>query len=172
VAGQQRDMAGREVPLAEAATILGTTQEAVRKRLRRGSLLGGKHGGEWCVVLPPELDPRSNGAGHGGTERDTAPADGGTEEDPRRDTAGQAAVLEARLQEVERHRDALAAQLAEQNAHLTACLERLREAHVLLAQERALPAPSIPDPEMGAVPINDLSEPRPWWARLAAWWRR
>jgi hypothetical protein len=77
VAGPERDTAGREVPLAEAALLLGTTQEAVRKRLRRGSLRGGKHAGEWCVVLPPELDPRPTGAGQrgtrGGTRRDRSP---------------------------------------------------------------------------------------------------
>jgi hypothetical protein len=157
VAGQQRDTAGREVPLAEAAVLLGTTQEAVRKRLRRGSLQGGKHAGEWRVLLPPELEPRPNGAGHGGPERDTAPHDGGTEEDTRWDAAGQVAILKARLEEVERHRDWLTTELAERNTHLTAALERLREAHVLLAQRPALPAPR--DDENS---VNDLPRARTW----------
>ena len=39
------------VTVAEAAAILGVSEDAVRKRLRRGTLAGGKDGKEWYVFL-------------------------------------------------------------------------------------------------------------------------
>ncbi len=45
------------VPVAEAARILNVTPDAIRARLRRGTLLGGKRGSEWFVQLPTDADP-------------------------------------------------------------------------------------------------------------------
>jgi len=39
------------VTVAEAAAILGVSEDVVRKRLRRGTLAGGKDGKEWYVLL-------------------------------------------------------------------------------------------------------------------------
>jgi hypothetical protein len=47
MAGQRQD----SVPIAEAATLLGLSQEAVRKRLQRGTLDGEKVAGTWHVLL-------------------------------------------------------------------------------------------------------------------------
>jgi chromosome segregation ATPase len=41
----------KRVTVAEAAAILGVSVDAVRKRLRRGTLAGGKDGKEWYVFL-------------------------------------------------------------------------------------------------------------------------
>src|SRR5215211_5142282 len=50
-------MPTREVPLAEAATLLGLTPEAVRLRLRRGKTLRGTRRADgWYVALPSDLD--------------------------------------------------------------------------------------------------------------------
>ena len=47
--------AGRQdsIPIAEAATLLDLSQEAVRKRINRGTLAGYKRAGGWYVVLAP-----------------------------------------------------------------------------------------------------------------------
>jgi len=56
------------VPIATAAAALGLTPEAVRKRVKRGTLEAYKKGGQWRVILPenrpvsgsaasPESDP-------------------------------------------------------------------------------------------------------------------
>jgi hypothetical protein len=71
-----------------------------------------------------------------------------------------ASALALALAEVRGERDRLVAKLER-------VPERLREAHVLLAQERALPAPSV-DQEPSS---HRESLPRPWWSRWA-WWRR
>ena len=42
------------VTLAEAAVRLGTSQDAARKRLERGTLHGEKRGGRWRVFLEPD----------------------------------------------------------------------------------------------------------------------
>lgn len=42
------------VDVAEAARILNVTPDAIRARLRRGTLLGGKRGNEWFVQLPAD----------------------------------------------------------------------------------------------------------------------
>jgi hypothetical protein len=46
-------MAGRQdgIPIAEAATLLDLSQEAVRKRIQRGTLAGYKRDGGWFVLL-------------------------------------------------------------------------------------------------------------------------
>jgi hypothetical protein len=48
-------MSGRQdgIPIAEAAALLDLSQEAVRKRINRGTLAGYKRDGGWYVVLAP-----------------------------------------------------------------------------------------------------------------------
>ncbi len=45
------------VGVVEAARILGVTADAVRSRLRRGTLPGHKVGDEWRVIIPPGRIP-------------------------------------------------------------------------------------------------------------------
>ena len=52
--GEQHD--GDRGDVQEAARRLGVTPDAIRARLRRGSLEGGKDGDAWYVILPAE-DP-------------------------------------------------------------------------------------------------------------------
>ena len=52
MSGQRQD----GLPIAEAATVLRLSPEAVRKRLNRGTLDGYKRDGAWFVVLSPEAE--------------------------------------------------------------------------------------------------------------------
>jgi len=56
-------------PLVDAATILGTTPAALRKRLQRGSVPGYKRDGQWFVLVDATLPTGSPRVGHG---QDTA----------------------------------------------------------------------------------------------------
>ena len=170
VAGQPRDTAGPEIPLADAAAILGVTQEAVRKRLRRGSLIGGKRRGEWWVRLP--LDE----AGHGEPRRDTRAGPGGTERDAERDMAGRLTLAEVRLAEVERQRAQLEGQVDFLQRELERAAEAQAELRRLLAmalQTRALPAPraevhaDVKPHAAGQAPAP--APPAPWWKRFWRW---
>ncbi len=52
-------------PLVDAATIMGTTPAALRKRLQRGSVPGYKRAGQWFVLVDSALPTGSPRAGHG-----------------------------------------------------------------------------------------------------------
>ena len=50
----------RELPIHEAAVLLGLTKEGVRRRVLKGRLEGRKgNDGQWIVFVPDELDPMS-----------------------------------------------------------------------------------------------------------------
>jgi hypothetical protein len=162
VAGHEQDQAGQVVPVAAAAAQLGVTPETLRKRLWRGQVPGVKLDGQWFVTVS-------------GTEQDEAgPAPAAVP-----DTAGPPAGPSRPEQDSEQDNfpslespgaplvDQLQGEVAFLRGQVEALQERLREAHVLLAQERALPAPSV-DQEPTA---HAESLPRPWWSHLA-WWRR
>lgn len=148
MAGPVQDGAGRAVPVAEAAALLGVTPETLRKRLWRGQVPGVKLDGQWFVTLS-------------GTEQDGAGLTAGPVPDAPEQDAGPSVT--------EQDSAPLVAQLQSENAWLRdqveALHERLREAHVLLAQERALPAPAAEAQICGNEPA------RPWYLRWA-WWRR
>ena len=57
-AGQAAGRGG--VPIAEAARVLGIAPEAVRKRVRRGTIRAHKVDGQWYVVLPERDAPPDN----------------------------------------------------------------------------------------------------------------
>ena len=69
-------MAGRQdnaIAIAEAAELLGLSQEAVRKRIQRGTLAGMKEGGHWFVLMDRQ-DVRTSGRQDDGrTGRQDAP---------------------------------------------------------------------------------------------------
>lgn len=123
------------VPIAEAARRLGLSTEAIRKRIKRGSLDAQKdEHGQWWVLLPPDTAGRDQDA------TSQRPDAGG-------DTVGQVdvlAVLQERIRQLEDERDYLRRVLADQTiAVQTMAL-------------RALPPPR--EPAGGAA-----ETPRPWW---------
>lgn len=58
------------VDVAEAARRLNVSHDAIRSRLRRGTLEGEKRGGTWYVTLPADAD----GAPGQASGQDTTPA--------------------------------------------------------------------------------------------------
>jgi hypothetical protein len=142
----------REVPLAEAATLLGLTPEAVRLRLRRGKTLRGTKRPEgWYVALPADLDVTDRDLDANGSRSVTnnhATADDGSRPNAATDRDHSRPAPPT----------AQDAEVAWLRAEVERLHERLRETHVLLGQ-RTLLAPMVqtlhPDP------------PRPWWS-----WRR
>ena len=113
------------VPIKEAAERLGVSADTIRRRMKKGELVGEKEptpqGYEWRIVLPVE---ESNA----GDERQEAP------EPPRSDTI-ELELLRERLDELKEERDAWRGQAQRSG-------EAERELRILLrqAQELALPA--------------------------------
>jgi hypothetical protein len=163
------------VDVATAAARLGLSTDGVYKRIKRGRLRVQRVDGRTFVVLD---SPSTTVDTAHTTDR---PTDGRTDglDGPVRpsvDTDEQARFPELenptvplvdQLQsDVTFLRDELRAQREQHAAEVERLHERLREAHVLLAQRPALPAPSMSQ-------LDNLSDvpPRPWWARWR-WWRR
>jgi hypothetical protein len=160
-------MAAQELPLVDAAARLGLTPDAVRLRLRRGKTLQGrKQGREWYVLLD---DASSDATGHA-TDHDRSSDVNGDVPDATTDADASRPVTNDLVDELQSEvqflRDELRAQREQHAAAVVAWQERLREAHVLLAQRPALPAPSEAIRE-------ETSHLPPWWslARWRAWWR-
>jgi hypothetical protein len=165
-------MTGREVPLGEAADLLGLTTEALRQRLKRGkSLRGVKRAGEWYVLLDQsQLDGQPVASSHDQSQ----PVMNG--HDQTRLDAGEVAALREALaagrDETIYLRGELQRQLERHAEETAAWQERLREAHLLAAQRPALPAAAETPTE---TPRNDCAgsaeSPRSWWARWWPWGR-
>jgi hypothetical protein len=86
--------------------------------------------------------------------------------------AAELATARAVLAAVEGERDHLRAQVTALTERLAAEQERVREAHVLLAQLAQRPALPAPTPGQADTPdVPPADPPRPWWAALL-WWRR
>jgi excisionase family DNA binding protein len=150
------------VDVATAAQRLGVPVATVYKRIQRGRLRVQRVDGHVYVVLDrstdtvdASMDPPSNGHGPVSTPSMDTPEPAAPAAEP--------SALTLALAEVRGERDHLRAEV--ERLH-----ERLREAHVLLAQRPALPAPSEStrvDPET----VSPDTVSRPWWAALR-WWRR
>jgi hypothetical protein len=131
------------IPIGTAAERLGVTTDAIRKRIRRGTLAAHKRGDVWYVVLPavpdaPDADPDS---------------------DPDANPDGEISHLRTLLAEVRQQRDGYAAQLSTKD-------RQIEELHVLL--QRALeqrPALVLPPAEQPQPASPEPAPPR-WWRRL------
>ncbi len=175
--------------ISEAAAALGLTREAVRKRLRRGSLKGRKIGGEWRIT-PVEGGPPAarDGTGH-------------VHPPPQNDIAEIHQALEqAKLEAAAAKGEAkgLRGRVRDLQAQLSTKAEELRRADHLLAQkEQTLAAlvervPMLPAPRQqgghgqdaardtardgtghGTGHVQDAArDTGPPAGGLAAWWRR
>ena len=164
------------VPIGEAARQLGTSPEAIRKRISRRTMRGYKVDGQWYVILDESGRPDAAASGR---------SSGPTAEHPDRrpdghpDSALYERLIQAKAAEVARlveQRDTLIEQLAVKD-------EQLRQANVIIAQLSRRP-PELPGP----VRLDDETEPdqaqpvqaeasaptRPWWRRswLGLWSER
>ncbi len=152
--------------IGEASAALGISREAVRKRLRRGSLKGRKVAGEWRISPVEGVHPAArDGTGHvQDAARDTARDGTGHVQDEL--VALQQALQQAKLEAAAAKGEVrgLRGRVKDLQTQLTAKGEELRRADHLLAQkEQTLAAlvdrvPMLPAPrEQGG---------------LGAWWRR
>jgi excisionase family DNA binding protein len=144
----------------EAARVLGISERAVRKRITANTLPATRTAAGWLVELAavPRAVP--------GPPRAVPAAEQGGTAEP---AGGPGAVPAALLEEVRHQRDHLEHQVADLHQRLEASEQAQAELRRLLAaalQQRALPASS------NLAPGGAKSESRPWYARLAAWWRR
>jgi hypothetical protein len=150
-------MAGRWVDLREAAELLDTSTEAVRKRATRGSLRSERHDGRVVVWV------------------DEGRTEGGREAQVDREALLEAkdetitilrSQLDIRAEEIQR-RDVIISQLTQANAALAARVPELEAAQSReeAAQEPAEPAARAGHPTSGPSAQN-ASEQRPWWRRM------
>lgn len=100
------------IPIVEAAAMLGTTPDAIRKRVARGRIPGYKQGGQWYAVVP---------VGVGQTDR----ADSQATVTPDILTAP---LVDALRDEV----DYLRAQVTEKDKQLADRTREIQELHVIL----------------------------------------
>jgi hypothetical protein len=150
-------MSGRWVDLREAAELLGTSTEAVRKRATRGSLRSDRHEGRVVVWVD---DDRTEGG--------------------RQAQGEHGALVEALAEQVAYLREQLDIRTEELREHrrlLAGLIERVPELEAPVQQEPASqtseeppqapsPGPEMVDPrseEIGAQ--NGSQEPRSWWQR-------
>jgi len=159
------------VDIATAARRLGISTDGVHKRIARGRLPVYRVDGRTFVVVDSPSTPTD-------TPRSTDSLDGHVQaasvHAPEQDTQlGLSNPLVAQLEsEVCFLRKQVEALQERHAAAVVAWQERLREAHVLLAQRPALPAPpTAADPAAEATTAFCSSAAAPWWARWA-WWRR
>jgi hypothetical protein len=158
--GEDRTETGRQrVTVAEAAAILGVSVEAVRGRIKRGTLEAEREGDHVFVLL--EADQSRPGA------------------DQRTDQAQPDALIEA-LDEMREQVRYLREQVqAEREAHAEArrllllALERIPPALEPPSQEEPQESPESPGPSETSTtdttePAGEPTEPfpRPWWRRM------
>ncbi len=139
----------------QAAAILGVKPDAVRKRLRRGTLAGRRVGDTWHVDLElPQAVPQAAEPSHEPSRRE----------------------LRAEPQATEQaERSELVAELRAEVARLAAALERSQAGEAELRRLLAMQTPALPaavppqSAENGPVVSEPTSAPStPWWA----FWRR
>lgn len=153
------------VPIGEAAQQLGTSPEAIRKRISRRTMRGYKVDGQWYVLL--NASGRPDGASSGRASGPTAEhPDGRPDGHP--DSALYERLIQAKDAEVARlveQRDTLVDQLAVKD-------EQLRQANVIIAQlsrrPPELPAATAnghtPDVTTAEAATPAAQVRRPWWA--------
>jgi hypothetical protein len=145
---------GRKLSVAEAAEVLGISGDAVRSRIKRGTLETVRESGRVYVVL-------------GATDRPNAqaqPTNPRTEDRLYQEMQERIRYLESQVEEereARRRADTLLARLMDRLPELEAPSgETPAEQHETAAPEpeRAQPRPDAPGPQEGAQ--------RPWWRRM------
>ncbi len=167
---------GRKLTVSEAADELGISAEAVRSRLKRGTLRSTKEGGTVYVLLPTPVDDEQTETGRDQSnartspEHDQADDQTGTRPDPREE------LVESLLDQVAYMRDQLAEE-REARRRADTIIAQLTQANAVLAgRVPEIEAPSPRDaPETASegesgteAPARATEEPR----GRASWWRR
>jgi hypothetical protein len=146
-------MSGRWVSLREAAELLDTSTEAVRKRATRGSLRSERHDGRVVVWVD---EGRTEGGREAQVDREALLEAKDETISILRDQ------LRLRAEEIQR-RDVIISQLTQANAALAARVPELEAAET---SENAAESAADPAARVGYQP-GDTAEPRiserPWW---------
>ncbi len=141
-----------KITVAEAAARLNTSEDALRKRIRRGSLPAVREQGRWWVLWPPPDEQATGQATRpiGQAEQAASPP--------------QIALLEARIAYLEEtirrldsERDRLAAALEHARQQQAAHIEEVLRKDIII-QQLAQRIPALPSPEE----MKD-EQRRPWW---------
>lgn len=147
--GGDRSHARRRLTVAQAADQLGVTVDAIRSRVKRGSIDHVREGGRVYIMLGGAQHATSRDQG---TDRDTAQA---TEAGPgNRDDLVEELRDRVRYLEVEsRRKDHL----------LAAALERIP---AIEAPQEATESPESAEPRSATGEQQEPTSPRPWWRRM------
>jgi hypothetical protein len=147
-------MSGRWVDLREAAELLDTSTEAVRKRAARGSLRSERRNGRVLVWVD---EGRTEGGREAQVDREALLEAKDETISILRDQ------LRLRAEEIQR-RDVIISQLTQANAALAARVPELEaaESREEVAQE---PAEATPAPGQGTTDAQNGSERVSWWRR-------
>ena len=150
-----QDNGTETVPLAEAATRLGISEELVRKRIYRGKLTGEKIEGRWHVVLNRQDALQDGGSDQSGSVQDSH--DSFVSEliaHQQDEVAFLRQELTARAEEMTRQRE----QWAEESRRKDVII------HELSTQLKALPEKIVEQQQAAAAePEPEPTPPRPWW---------
>ena len=147
-------MSGRWVSLREAAELLDTSTEAVRKRATRGSLRSERHDGRVVVWVD---EGRTEGGREAQVDREALLEAKDETISILRDQ------LRLRAEEIQR-RDVIISQLTQANAALAARVPEL-EAAESYEDGSEEPAVATPTPAQGTTGAQNGSERVSWWRR-------
>ncbi len=148
------------VGVVEAAHLLGTTTDAVRARLRRGTLQGHKVNGEWQVIIPAPTVGQQDATEHqqdATADRQDAQQSG--DRMPTVDLAPLADLIERQAKELADLREAAAIWQI-----------RARQAEEQLKQLSAGNVMPEDAQEAGESPQTSESEPHGFWDRVRRLW--
>ncbi len=168
--------ARQRLTVSEAAAKLGISAEAVRSRLKRGTLRSTKEGATVYVLLPTAQTRPDNDQTE--TERDRT----SDQAEPKRDRADEQAALVKSLQEqvaymreqlaeereARRRADTIMAQLSQANAEQARTIRAIESPETPQAPETAPEEPSDTQPRTEETePQTESSRPeeRSWWRR-------
>jgi hypothetical protein len=150
-------MSGRWVDLREAAELLDTSTEAVRKRATRGSLRSERHDGRVVVWVD---EGRTEGGREAQVDREALLEAKDETISILRDQ------LRLRAEEIQR-RDVIISQLTQANASLAERLPELEAAERREeAAEESAEATPTPAPGQGTTGAQNGSERVSWWRRM------
>jgi len=139
------------VSVAEAAHALGISHDALRSRLRRGTLEGFKDGDEWRVVLPADRQPTGN----------APPQQAATGRPTGNDLSPLVDLIERQAAELQRLA-ASSAMWQTRAVHLEDQLKQLTAGEIV---------PETASEAIGASPANE-TEPQGFWDRVRRFWDR
>ncbi len=148
--------------MAQAAEALGVTVDAIRARIKRGTMDHTREGGRVYVLLGVDQDDTSHdqGTDQGGTQHADQPPESGAEApDPRDELLEELRDRVRYLEEESRRKDHLLAAALER----IPVLEAPREPPD--APETAADEPERVEPRLATGGAQEAARRRPWWRR-------